>query len=143
MKYIGLLVSSICVVGILLINSYYNIINLDVQKMSSYVIESNMILEDFIVKEEHVLKNENEYISRLTNIIECMENSTTSFFTKKYKEYKVKSIENLINTISNDEERSKYLDLVNKYNSLSQEELNSLLDKNLLEVTYLSTRAYD
>lgn len=143
MKYIGLLVSSICVVGILLINSYYNIINLDVQKMSSYVIESNMILEDFIVKKEHVLKNENEYISRLSNIKECMENSTTSFFTKTYKEYKVKSIENLINTISNDEERGKYLDLVNKYNSLSQEELDSLLDKNLLEVTYLSTRAYD
>lgn len=143
MKYIGLLASSICMVGILLINSYYNIINLDVQKMSSYVIESNMILDDFIVKEEYVLENENEYITRLVNIKECMENSTTSFFTKKYKEYKIESIENIINTISNDEERDKYIDLVNKYNSLSEAELNSLLDKNLLEVTYLSTRAYD
>lgn len=143
MKYIGLLASSICMVGILLINSYYNIINLDVQKMSSYVIESNMILDDFIVKEEYVLENENEYITRLVNIKECMENSTTSFFTKKYKEYKIESIENIINTISNDEERDKYIELVNKYNSLSEAELNSLLDKNLLEVTYLSTRAYD
>lgn len=143
MKYIGLLASSICMVGILLINSYYNIINLDVQKMSSYVIESNMILDDFIVKEDYVLENESEYITRLVNIKECMENSTTSFFTKKYKEYKIESIENIINTISNDEERDEYLELVNKYNSLSEAELNSLLDKNLLEVTYLSTRAYD
>ncbi len=143
MKYIGLLASSICVVVVLLINSYYNIINLDVQKMSSYVIESNMILEDFIAKEGYVLENKNEYISRLFNIKECMEDSTTSFFTKKYKEYKIESIENLINTISNEEERSKYLELVNKYNSLSEKELDSLLDKNLFEVTYLSTRAYD
>ncbi|MGL4797147.1 MAG: hypothetical protein ACRC1Y_03865 [Paraclostridium sp.] len=143
MKYIGLLASSICVVGVLLVNSYYNIINLDVQKMSSYVIECNMILDDFIVKEDYVLENESEYIARLINIKECMENSTTSFFTKKYKEYKIETIENVINSISNDEERDKYLDLVNKYNSLSEEELNSLLDKNLLEVTYLSTRAYD
>ena len=142
MKYIGLLASSICVVCILLVNSYYNIINLDVQKMSTYVIEGNMILEDFIAREDYVLENKGEYISRLLNIKECMENSTTSFFTKKYKEYKIKSTENLINTISNDEERNRYLDLVNKYNSLSEEELNSLLDKNLLEVTYLSTRAY-
>lgn len=142
MKYIGLLVSSICVVCVLLVNSYYNIINLDIQKMSSYVIEGNMILEDFIAKEDPVLENKGEYISRLINIKDCMENSTTSFFTKKYKEYKVKSIENLINTISNDEERNKYLELVNKYNSLCEEELNSLLDKNLFEVTYLSTRAY-
>jgi hypothetical protein len=110
--------------------------------MSSYVIEGNMILEDFITREEQVLENKGEYISRLINIKDCMENSTTSFFTKKYKEYKVKSIENLINTISNDEERNKYLELVNKYNSLCEEELNSLLDKNLFEVTYLSTRAY-
>ena len=142
MKYIGLLVSSICVICVLLVNSYYNIINLDIQKMSSYVIEGNMILEDFIAKEDQVLENKGEYISRLINIKDCMENSTTSFFTKKYKEYKVKSIENLINTISNDEERNKYLELVNKYNSLCEEELNSLLDKNLFEVTYLSTRAY-
>lgn len=142
MKYIGLLASSICVVFILLVNSYYNIINLDVQKMSSYVIESNMILEDIMAREDYVLENKKEYISRLFNIKECMENSTTSFFTKQYKEYKIKSIENLINTISNDEERNRYLNLVNKYNSLSEEELNSLLDKNLLEVTYLSTHAY-
>lgn len=142
MKYIGLLVSSICVICVLLVNSYYNIINLDIQKMSSYVIEGNMILEDFIAKEDQILENKGEYISRLINIKDCMENSTTSFFTKKYKEYKVKSIENLINTISNDEERNKYLELVNKYNSLCEEELNSLLDKNLFEVTYLSTRAY-
>ncbi|MGL5711669.1 MAG: hypothetical protein ACRCXT_13055 [Paraclostridium sp.] len=143
MKYIGLLVSSICVVIVLLINSYYNIINLDIQKMSAYIIESNMISEDFLEKEDYVLENNNEYISRLFTIKECIENSTTSFFTKEYKEYKIKSIENLINGISNEKERSEYLKLVDKYNYLAEKELNSLLDKNLFEVTYLSTHAYN
>ncbi|MDM8129497.1 hypothetical protein QUV80_13630, partial [Paraclostridium benzoelyticum] len=64
MKYIGLLASSVCVVVVLLINSYYSIINLDIQKISSYVVESNMILEDIITKEERDLKDNKEYIDR-------------------------------------------------------------------------------
>jgi hypothetical protein len=143
MKYIGLLASSICVVVVLLINSYYNIINLDVQKISSYVIEGNMILEDFVTKEDYVLKNNEEYIARLINIKSCMKNTTTSFFTKQYKNYKIKSIESLVSSISDNKEKAKHLELVKKYNDLSEKELNSLLDKNLLEVTYLSTRAYE
>ncbi|MGL5755114.1 MAG: hypothetical protein ACRCYC_07275 [Paraclostridium sp.] len=143
MKYIGLLASSICVVVVLLINSYYNIINLDIQKMSSYVIESNMILEDFITKKELVLKNDEEYISRLLNLKECIKDSKTSFFTSKYKKYKIKSIENLAISISNKNDKDNSIELVKKYNDLSEKELNSLLDKNLLQVTYLSTRAYE
>ncbi len=143
MKYIGLLASSICVVIVLLINSYYNIINLDVQKMSSYVIESNMILEDFITNEEKVLKNHEEYINRLVNLKSCIHDTKTSFFTSQYKEYKIKSIESLTSTISKGEKNAKHLELVKKYNDLSEKELNSLLDKNLLEVTYLSTHAYE
>ncbi len=142
MKYIGLLTSSICVVIVLLINSYYNIINLDVQKMSSYVIESNMILEDFITNEKKVLDNDKEYINRLVNLKNCINNTKTSFFTSKYKEYKIKSIDSLTSTIRKGEKNYKYLDLVKKYNDLSQKELNSLLDKNLLEVTYLSAHEY-
>ncbi|MDO7206553.1 hypothetical protein Q5M85_23115 [Paraclostridium bifermentans] len=68
MKYIGLLASSVCVVVVLLINSYYSIINLDIQKISSYVVESNMILEDIITKEENVSKDNKEYIDRLQNL---------------------------------------------------------------------------
>ncbi|MEG0180965.1 MAG: hypothetical protein RR657_03665 [Peptostreptococcaceae bacterium] len=141
MKYIGLLASSICVVVVLLINSYYNIINLDIQKMSSYVIESNMILEDFITKESSALENKEEYISRLLNIKECIEDTNTSFFTTKYKHYKIKSIESLVTSIAKDSDKA--IELVKKYNDLSEKELNSLLDKNLLQVTYLSTRAYE
>lgn len=143
MKYIGLLASSICVVVVLLINSYYNIINLDIQKISSYVIECNMILEDYISNEEKVLDNNEEYISRLLNLKNCIKDTKTSFFTAKYKNYKIKSIESLVNSISEDENRSKHLDLVKKFNNLSEDELDSLLDKNLLQVTYLSTRAYE
>ena len=143
MKYIGLLASSICVVVVLLINSYYNIINLDIQRISSYVIEGNMILEDFITKEDYVLKNNDEYIARLLNIKSHIKDTKTSFFTKKYKNYRMKSIENLVNSISDWKEKDKHLELVKRYNDLSEKELDSLLDKNLLEVTYLSTRAYE
>lgn len=143
MKYIGLLASSICVVVVLLINSYYNIINLDIQKMSSYVIESNMILEDFVTKEEEVLENNEEYIARLLNLKQCIKDTKTSFFTTKYKNYKIKSIESLASSISKNSDEDKHIELVKKYNDLSEKELNSLLDKNLLQVTYLSTRAYE
>lgn len=143
MKYIGLLAASVCVVIVLLINSYYNIINLDVQKMSSYVIESNMILEDFITNEEKVLENNEEYINRLVNLKDCIKDTKTSFFTSKYKDYKIKSIESLESSISKGKKNDKHFDLVKKYNDLSEKELNSLLDKNLLEVTYLSTHAYE
>ncbi|MCU9815692.1 hypothetical protein [Paraclostridium sp. AKS73] len=79
MKYIGLLASSVCVVVVLLINSYYSIINLDIQKISSYVVESNMILEDIITKEERDLKDNKEYIDRLQNLKKCIEDTKTSF----------------------------------------------------------------
>lgn len=143
MKYIGLLASSICVVVVLLINSYYSIINLDIQKISSYVVESNMILEDMITKEESVLKNDKEYIDRLKNLKKCIEGTKTSFFTIKYKYYKIKSVESMIEGISNDKEKDEHLNMVKKYNELSEKELDSILDKNFFEVTYLYTLAYE
>lgn len=143
MKYIGLLASSICVVFVLLINSYYNIINLDIQKISSYVIESNMILEDIITKEESVSKNNKEYIDRLQNLKKCIEDTKTSFFTSKYKGYKIKSVESMIKGISNDKVKNEQLKMVKKYNELSEKELDSILDKNFFEVTYLYTLAYE
>ena len=142
MKYIGLLASSLCVVFVLLINSYYSIINLDVQKISSYVVESNMILEDIISKEDIVLENKKEYITRLQNLKKCIEKTKTSFFTKKYKDYRVKSISNMIEVVSNDKKINN-LNMVKKYNKLSEKELNSILQKNFFEVTYLYTRAYE
>ncbi|WP_250673487.1 hypothetical protein LZ906_003225 [Paraclostridium ghonii] len=143
MKYIGLLASSICVVFVLLINSYYNIINLDIQKISSYVIESNMILEDIITKEEIVSTNNKDYIDRLQNLKKCIEDTKTSFFTSKYKDYKIKSVESMIKGISNDKVKNEQLKMVKKYNELSEKELDSILDKNFFEVTYLYTLAYE
>lgn len=142
MKYIGLLASSVCVVVVLLINSYYSIINLDVQKISSYVVESNMILEDIETKEDTVLKNSKEYITRLNTFKKCIEDTKTSFFTSKYKEYRVKSITEMLRLISNDK-NEKQLNLVKKYNKLSEKELDSILQKSFFEVTYLYTRAYE
>ncbi len=142
MKYIGLLASSLCVVVVLLINSYYSIISLDVQKISSYVVESNMILEDIISKEDMVLKNKKEYINRLQNLKNCIEKTKTSFFTKNYKNYRVKSISNMIEVVSNDKKINN-LNIVKKYNELSEKELTSILQRSFFEVTYLYTRAYE
>ena len=143
MKYIGLLASSVCVVVVLLINSYYSIINLDIQKISSYVVESNMILEDIITKEENVSKDNKEYIDRLQNLKKCIEDTKTSFFTSKYKDYRIKSVESMIESISNDKKNNEHLNMVKKYNELSEKELDSILEKNFLEVTYLYTLAYE
>ena len=48
MKYVGLLVSSICVTLVVLVNFYYNSITLDMQKMEDYVMEINIISEEVI-----------------------------------------------------------------------------------------------
>ena len=64
-----------------------------------------------------------------------IKNSKTSFLVKDYKEYKIKSIEGLIKSIS--ESDLKYLEEVEKYNNLSEKELDKILNKSLIEVTYL------
>jgi len=102
-----------------------------------------MILEDMITKEESVLKNDKEYIDRLKNLKKCIEDTKTSFFTSKYKYYKIKSVESMIEGISNDKEKDEHLNMVKKYNELSEKELDSILDKNFFEVTYLYTLAYE
>ena len=54
MKYIGLVLSSVCIFIIVLANLYYNSITLDMQRMKNYIVESNRILSDIIEKEEMV-----------------------------------------------------------------------------------------
>ena len=44
MKYIGLVLSSVCIFIIVLANLYYNSITLDMQRMKNYIVESNRIL---------------------------------------------------------------------------------------------------
>jgi len=140
MKYIGLLMSSVVVFLVILTNFYYNSVSLDIQKIKDYIIESNIILEDVVNKEEYVMDKKEEYISRLTNLKKGINSSKTSFLVKDYKEYKVKSIDKLIKSIS--ESNLEYLQEVEKYNNLSQKELDRILNKNLIEVTSLPINTY-
>ena len=140
MKYVGLLISSIVVFLVILTNLYYNSITLDMQKIKDYIVESNIILEDVVKKEEQVMEKKDEYVTRLINLKKGIENSKTSFLVKNYKEYKIKSIEGLINSISKSD--LKYLEEVEKYNNLSDEELDKILNKNLIEVTSLPINKY-
>lgn len=140
MKNIGLLISSIVVFLVILTNLYYNSITLDIQKIKDYIVESNIILEDVVKKEEQVMEKKDEYVTRLINLKKGIENSKTSFLVKNYKEYKIKSIEGLINSISKSD--LKYLEEVEKYNNLSDEELDKILNKSLIEVTSLPINTY-
>ena len=140
MKYIGLLISSIAVFLVILTNFYYNSVTLDIQKIKDYIVESNIILEDIIKNEEIVMEKKDEYISRLINLKNGIKNSNTSFLVKQYKEYKVKSIEGLIKSIS--ESDLKYLEDVEKYNILCEQELEKIINKGLIEVTSLSIDTY-
>lgn len=142
MKYIGLLLSSVSIFIIVLANLYYNSITLDMQRMKNYIVECNRILSDIIEKEEIVNEKKEEYISRLLSLKKGIRNSKTSFLLKEYKDYKVKSIDNLIYIISYPNDKERYLTEVEKYNKLSEEELNKLINKDFIEVTYLSARTY-
>ena len=121
-------------------NFYYNSITLDIQKIKDYIVESNIILEDVLKKEEYVIENKDKYIKRLVNLKKGIKSSTTSFLVKNYKEYKIKSIEALINSIS--KSNLKYLEDVEKYNKLSEKELEKILNKSLIEVTSLPINTY-
>ena len=140
MKYVGLLISSVVVFLVILTNFYYNSITLDMQKIKDYIVESNIILEDVVKKEEHVMEKKDEYVSRLMSLKKGIKNSKTSFLVKDYKEYKIKSIEGLIKSIS--ESDLKYLEEVEKYNNLSDQELDKILNKSLIEVTSLPINTY-
>ena len=109
-------------------------------KVKDYILESNIILEDIVKKEEQVMEKKDEYITRLINLKKGIKNSKTSFLVKDYKEYKIKSIEGLIKSIS--ESDLKYLEEVEKYNNLSEKELDKILNKSLIEVTYLPINIY-
>lgn len=140
MKYIGLLISSISVFLVILTNFYYNSITLDIKKIEDYIVESNIILEDIVKKEDEVIEKKDEYISRLISLKKGIKSSNTSFLVKQYKEYKVKSIEGLIKSIS--ESDLKYLEDVQKYNVLCEQELEKIINKGFIEVTSLPINTY-
>ena len=130
MKYIGLLVSSIGVFLVILANFYYNSLTLDMQKIKDYIVESNIILEDVVKKEDYVVKKKDEYISRLVTLKKGINNSHTTFLMSDYKEYKIKSINSLIQSISEYKNKEISLEEVNKYNGMCNEEIDKLIVNN-------------
>lgn len=128
MKYVGLLISSIGVFLVVVVNLYYNSITLDIQMLKDYIVETNIILEDVIQKESHVDDKKDEYISRLITVKKGIKNSKTTFLVNDYKEYKIKSIDYLIENISETKAKTKdeYLNEVIKYNNLCEEELEKI-----------------
>jgi hypothetical protein len=74
------------------------------------------------------------------NLKNGINNSNTSFLIKEYKEYRIKSIEGLIKSISKSD--LKYLEDVDRYNTLSEKVLEKILNKGLIEVTSLPIDTY-
>ena len=113
-------------------------------KMKDYVTESNLILEEYVKNKEKVDSAKGEYISRLLTIKRGMESANTSFLFDKYKVIKISSIELLIEAISeeNKNDKEEYLKLVFKSDNESQDELDKLMNKNFIQVTYLSLKTY-
>ena len=144
MKNIGLLLCSVTGFFIILGCLFYNSLLIDMDKIKDYVTESNYIFEQVVKNEDKVDNNKGEYISRLITIKKGMENTNTSFLFEKYKEIKISSIELLIDLINENDEKDKrdYLKLVLKSNDRSQRELDSLMNKGFIEVTYLCLKTY-
>lgn len=144
MKNIGLLLCSITGFFIILGCLFYNSLLIDMDKIKDYVTESNYIFEQVVKNEDKVDDNKGEYISRLITIKKGMENTNTSFLFEKYKEIKISSIELLIDLINENNEKDKknYLKLVLKSNDRSQRELDSMMNKGFIEVTYLCLKTY-
>lgn len=144
MKNIGLLLSSIAGFFIILGCLFYNSLLIDMDRIKDYVTESNAILKDVMENEDKVNEKKGEYISRLMKIKKGMENSHTSFLFDKYKLIKTSSIELLIDVINedNEDDKEEYLKLVFKANNESQDELDTLINKNFIEVTYLCLKTY-
>lgn len=144
MKSIGLLLSSILGFFIILGCLFYNSLLVDMNKIKDYITESNAILQDVMENEDKVNDKKGEYISRLMKIKRGMENSHTSFLFEKYKLIKTSSMELLIDVISeeNEKDREEYLKLVFEANDESEDELNTIMNKNFIEVTYLCLKTY-
>jgi len=144
MKNIGLLLSSITAFFIILGCLFYNSLLIDMNRIKDYVTESNVILQEVMENQSKVDDKKGEYISRLMKIKKGMENSHTSFLFDKYKVIKTSAIELLIDVISedNEEDKEECLKLVFKANNESQDELNTLMNKNFIEVTYLCLKTY-
>lgn len=144
MKNITLLLSSIVGFFIILGCLFYNLLLIDMDRTRGDVTECNAILQDVIENEDKINDKKGEYISRLMHIKENIKESKTSFLFNKYKNIKAASIDSLIHFINEDnkDDKNKYLQLILKSDKKSQDEMNILMNKNFIEVTYLTIKTY-
>lgn len=144
MKNIGLLLSSVTVFFIILGCLFYNSLLIDMKEIKDYITESNIILEELVEKEDKVDEKKGEYISRLLSIKSGMENANTSILLNKYKDMKMSSIELLVKAVNESDEnnRKDFLNQIYFSNDESKKELNTLMNKNFIEVTYLCIKSY-
>lgn len=144
MKNIGLLLSSVTVFFIILGCLFYNSLLIDMKEIRDYITESNIILEELVEKEDKVDEKKGEYISRLLSIKSGMENANTSILLNKYKDMKMSSIELLVKAVNESDEnnRKDFLNQIYFSNDESKKELNTLMNKNFIEVTYLCIKSY-
>ncbi|MDR0879495.1 MAG: hypothetical protein LBN09_02185 [Clostridioides sp.] len=140
-RIIGLMTVS---VGILLVSLnclYFNEIRLDMKNLDAYVLETNIILESIEKEkipseEEKILSQDKKlkYVGRLVKIQDGLENTNTSFLTKAYRDYKIKSIKNLIDAVTYDD--SECYREVARYNRLGDLEIEKLSKNNFITGTF-------
>jgi hypothetical protein len=120
------------------LNIYQNKLINDVKNINPYIRETSFIVEDFNnnrIKEGNI----NQYIKRIDNLKSGISSIENNKYIQAYIDYKVISLEKLkiaINNKLNDKEKLKNsISEYNRYNKLSQDEIQKKLKKTLIRVT--------
>lgn len=120
------------------LNIYQNKLINDVKNINPYIRETSFIVEDFNnnrIKEGNI----NQYIKRIDNLKSGISSIENNKYLQAYIDYKVISLEKLkiaINNKLNDKEKLKNsISEYNRYNKLSQDEIQKKLKKTLIRVT--------
>jgi hypothetical protein len=145
-RAIALLLVSVSFFCLVLNNLYFNTLNLDMQRLDVYNKEINFILRDLDNKNELIEKNKEEYIQRLNNIKSGLNNTKTSIFLKKYKNYKKSTVVNIKKIVEEksdekDNKKKAYKE-IHSLNQLSDLEIMNLENNNFLQGTYYLIKSY-
>lgn len=145
MKYIISIVVLCSISLMLLVGSYYKVLQYDIEEIKPYVSEMNFILEEYYDNTHYVYDHNDEYINRINKINEGIKNTKVSILTDDYVKYKILAIESFKKHLSCNYEKyenDKYLKDFNKYDDLAHKKLDDVLYNNFIKVTYLSTHSY-
>lgn len=122
------------------LNIYQNKLIKDIDNINPYIRETNFIVEDF---NENRIKQNNveEYIKRIDNLksgISSIENKKSIQGYINYKKISLEQLGKAINNrFDNKEKLKQNINEYNKYNRLSQDEIQKKLKKTLIRVTKL------